>query len=248
MGKQANLERRKAMVEAYRSGKTLEECGRIFSVTGEAIRRSLKASGLTRRRFWKKPKPAKLTSEQKFWARIKISKDADECWIWRGYLHQNGYGRAYVNGKSGWAHRIAFELHYGYRPMLHVLHSCDNPPCCNPNHLREGTPADNMRDRDMRGRAAWQKDYEGWRTKLILSRRMRKGRKYSDREINEIRRRYMAGELARSLAFEFKTYVRHIVRIARGDLYKFDENGNPMPVFEPSDKVHPLFRRRLRHG
>lgn len=36
--------------------------------------------------------------------------------------------------------------------MLKALHSCDNPPCCNPNHLREGTQANNMHDMNSRQR------------------------------------------------------------------------------------------------
>lgn len=37
---------------------------------------------------------------------------------------------------------------------MHVLHSCDNPPCCNPAHLFLGTNADNTADRHAKGRDA----------------------------------------------------------------------------------------------
>lgn len=54
------------------------------------------------------------------------------------------------------AHRVALAMHQGIaieaiRGKL-VLHSCDNPPCVNPRHLRIGTAKDNADDRDSRGR------------------------------------------------------------------------------------------------
>lgn len=52
------------------------------------------------------------------------------------------------------AHRVAYEIANGPIPDdLWVLHSCDNPPCCNPSHLRVGTYKDNVRDRVERDRS-----------------------------------------------------------------------------------------------
>lgn len=75
-----------------------------------------------------------------------------DCWEWRGSRTTHGYGEARFDNKKVKAHRLAWQLANGREPQLHILHSCDNPPCVNPSHLREGTHQDNMRDRDAKGR------------------------------------------------------------------------------------------------
>jgi hypothetical protein len=66
-----------------------------------------------------------------------------------------GYGHLYVDGKFVGAHRVALGLSRG-RPLTpdeEALHSCDNPPCCNPGHLFEGTQRQNMDDMSRKGRS-----------------------------------------------------------------------------------------------
>jgi hypothetical protein len=75
------------------------------------------------------------------------------CWIWKGAI-AHGYGTITWNGKSSRAHRVSYLLAHGNPGDLLVLHECDNPPCVNPSHLRLGTNADNMHDRDTRGRTS----------------------------------------------------------------------------------------------
>lgn len=50
-------------------------------------------------------------------------------------------------------HKVVWEVHFGPVPKgLVVRHSCDNPPCCNPDHLLIGTQQDNVNDMIERGR------------------------------------------------------------------------------------------------
>lgn len=74
------------------------------------------------------------------------------CWLWVGAVINVGYGK-FQKGKLMSAHRASYEIFCGDIPDgLHVLHKCDNPLCVNPAHLTLGTHADNMKDRQDRGR------------------------------------------------------------------------------------------------
>ena len=91
------------------------------------------------------------SSEDRFWMRIEKTHT---CWIWKGGKNR-GYGQIDVNNKLIYTHRFSWELHYGTIPNgLHVLHSCDNPSCVNPEHLFLGTHKDNMQDMVKKGRKA----------------------------------------------------------------------------------------------
>jgi len=75
------------------------------------------------------------------------------CWEWTGYKDKNGYGQIGINNKIYYTHRIVYELINGSIPSnLSILHHCDNPSCCNPNHLFLGTRADNIKDMVSKGR------------------------------------------------------------------------------------------------
>jgi hypothetical protein len=81
-------------------------------------------------------------------------RDGD-CIVWTGERVGMGYGRVSYKGRRPLAHRVAWELANGPIPDgLLVLHRCDNPPCCNANHLFLGTSKDNADDRDAKGRIA----------------------------------------------------------------------------------------------
>lgn len=67
---------------------------------------------------------------------------------------KDGYVRIRSKGKHERLHRIIYEMHYGEIPKgLLIRHKCDNPNCCNIEHLEIGTPQDNVNDMIERGRA-----------------------------------------------------------------------------------------------
>lgn len=91
----------------------------------------------------------------RFWSKVKLplSIGNNQCWNWQASDNKAGYGTFRFNGKICKAHRVAYELSVGPIPKgLDVLHSCDNPPCVNPSHLRPGTHQNNMQDREQRHR------------------------------------------------------------------------------------------------
>lgn len=121
--------------------------------------------------------------KQRLWSRVLIL-GTDECWEWQGFKDKHGYGTISSGGKYGphvLVHRVAFELHCGPIPNeLGVLHKCDNPPCCNPNHLFLGTDADNVADK-------MAKDRQPRGEKIANS-------KLTEVQVKEILRRYRQGE------------------------------------------------------
>ena len=99
--------------------------------------------------------PLSESDKARFWGKVEV-RGPDECWEWKAFLNNDGYGHFHL-GKHGngmfRSPRVAFFLATGIDPAeMHVLHRCDNPPCCNPDHLSLGTDGDNSADRDKKKR------------------------------------------------------------------------------------------------
>lgn len=89
-----------------------------------------------------------------FWGRVQRSPG---CWVWTGGTNKKGYGDyAQLDGKRDRAHRVAYRIEHGpIPPGRCVCHACDNPPCCNPDHLFLGTLAANNADMKAKSRHAF---------------------------------------------------------------------------------------------
>lgn len=86
---------------------------------------------------------AKVTE---FWTNVH-KRGQGQCWPWTGY-EEDGYGRFFFEGKMRGAHELAVTFTTGERraQALDTCHSCNNPICCNPNHLRFDTRRGNVAD------------------------------------------------------------------------------------------------------
>jgi len=145
-----------------------------------------------------------------------------DCIEHEGYRDKDGYGTI---GRRK-AHRVAWASVHGPIPegML-VLHSCDNPPCVNVNHLHLGTHADNMREKSERN-AAWRE-----RAGRVLRENRYTGagdkapnRKLTAEQVAEIRRLYRpnpgrnrSAESQQALAVRFGVSQSQISRLVRGE-------------------------------
>jgi len=133
---------------------------------------------------------SEVCMDQKFWRRVNI-RGADECWEYTGTPSQR-YGKYNIKIGGKWrlaiAHRYAYEQYYGKIPDgLYVCHSCDNPMCCNPEHLFLGTNSTNQKHAVQNGLYANVCPPEPIRGEEHHS------AKLSEDDVREIRRLYGAG-------------------------------------------------------
>ncbi len=81
----------------------------------------------------------------KFWNRVNIKDNIEECWNWQTFLSIDGYGYFRYYDRTMGSHRLAYILSKGEIPENKiVMHLCNNPMCCNPKHLKLGNNRENL--------------------------------------------------------------------------------------------------------
>jgi hypothetical protein len=147
----------------------------------------------------------KINVIDKFWEKVDRCND-DECWSWLGSFDKDGYGQIWDGhaGKMKRSHKVSAEIHLGKGNGRIVMHSCDNPSCCNPYHLKYGTSADNVADKISKNRHA--KGERQGHSKL------------TEAQVYEIRCR--ANEGYQKLCKEFQLAPSTVYRIWHGQSWK----------------------------
>lgn len=95
---------------------------------------------------------------EKIFSKIYVKND---CWEYTGKRSKkkHNYGKLKFKQKEWQAHRLIYLAKHGEIPVGKcVCHTCDNPPCVNPDHLFLGEHRVNVNDMISKRRAFWQRD------------------------------------------------------------------------------------------
>lgn len=188
-----------------------------YCLVGDCCGQS-RARGMCRKhygRWWKYGDPkitrrlfgVGSTDELFFWSHVAITADATRCWLWQAGQSRGGYGKVGFKGKTYYAHRLAWLWTKGEDISgALILHSCDVRLCVNPNHMRKGTQADNMRDKVLRGRQV--------RGEQLHS------AKFTEQQVIHIKQRLADGEIQSNIAGEFSVHRSTISAINTGKHWK----------------------------
>jgi len=151
------------------------------------------------------------------WGKVNV-RGEDECWEWQGFKNEQGYGRTWFGDRGYYAHRVIYNLVYPGRIFLEaptrtdekgfLLHTCDNPACCNPKHLWIGTLQDNMDDKVKKGRLPDFSGDKGPRCKLTMD---------QAREARKLRKQ---GKPVRELSILFGISLPSMKSLLNGKSYK----------------------------
>lgn len=152
-------------------------------------------------------RPARYLNERHRWLmEVAATYEGDDCLPWPFTPGPAGYGRLSIGYKQTMASHVVLELTGRSRPEIEghhgavALHSCDNPPCCNPRHLRWGTQLDNVADMHSKRRTA--------RGEAVTM------SKLTEQQVRDIRTLSRQGHSRRSLSERYgvsKVAIGHII-------------------------------------
>lgn len=162
------------------------------------------------KRTWDARKGSRIPMKERFDEKVEV-KGENECWNWKGSGDRHGRGFFHISpeykeifgltsGKMAGAPRVAYFLATGVTPGKNdsVCHKCDNPRCCNPNHLFLGSHAENMADMARKGRA--------------MSGRML----LTDDQVEEAKEMRQNGAMVKDIAKHFGLSESQMSRLTRG--------------------------------
>lgn len=141
----------------------------------------------------------------RFWFYVDTGNE-NECWEWERSKDGGGYG-VFTTHKYGRekSHRISYLECVGEIPEgLMVLHTCDNPSCCNPKHLFLGTNQENMDDKVKKNRQSRLFGGDNGRCQM------------SEKNIMSMRKDYRSGNFSYSdLVYKYKISQTQVARIIK---------------------------------
>lgn len=146
--------------------------------------------------------------EERFWDKVDKG-DPEECWEWKGCKNKEGYGEFYV-GEQRYksTHYVLFEIIGEDFEQELVMHTCDNPPCVNPKHLKQGTYKENTQDCLEKGRRTQNAKGEG-----------NGFSKLTEEQVIEIKERLEEGESYDEVKEDFSVSRSHIRNIDNGHFW-----------------------------
>ena len=123
---------------------SIPDCDRPFKARGWCVyhysRWHQTGSPTTPLKFHPRAYP---TAPPGFWDQVSKTP---ACWLWQGKTIKGGHGIVRFDGQPWLAHRIAYVTLVGpVEPGLHIHHTCENPPCVNPDHMQVLTAAEHRK-------------------------------------------------------------------------------------------------------